>query len=186
MHFSGEGSVHRTLKNICRRLDELGIDYVVAGGMAMFFHGYRRFTEDVDLLVTREGLAAIHEQLEGRGYVRPFAASKNLRDADTRVKIDFLVAGQFPGDGKPGPVAFPDPKDVGVEIDGVRILQVPRLVELKLASGRSTDRLKDLGDVQELIRILDLPLELQSELDPSLRDAYRELWLGTKKPTEEK
>ena len=75
----------------------------------MFQHGYRRFTEDVDLLVTREGLKEIHRKLEGLGYLPPFQGSKNLRDTEHGVKIEFLVTGEFPGDGKPKPVAFPAP-----------------------------------------------------------------------------
>ena len=109
MHFEKESAVHKTLEKITRRLKELGIPYAVAGGMAMFFHGYRRFTEDVDILVTREGLQRIHQELEGLGYLPPFTGSKNLRDVTTGVRIEFLVTGQYPGDGKPKPVAFPDP-----------------------------------------------------------------------------
>src|SRR5439155_1921901 len=97
--------------------------------MGMFAHGFRRFTEDVDLLVTSESLKRIHAELEGRGYLPPFAGSKNLRDADTGVRIEFLVAGEFPGDGKPKPVAFPDPQEASVEVRGVRCLSVPYLVE---------------------------------------------------------
>src|SRR5208283_2469574 len=76
--FQGTSEVHLTLKRITQKLGDLGIDYVVVGGMAMFHHGYRRFTEDVDLLVTREGLKEIHQKLEGLGYRRPFQGSKNL------------------------------------------------------------------------------------------------------------
>ena len=65
MHFEGGSSVHQTLRRITARLEELGIDYAIAGGMALFFHGFRRFTEDVDLLVTPKGLAAIHLNLDG-------------------------------------------------------------------------------------------------------------------------
>src|SRR5437879_6717643 len=101
MHFEKDSAVHKTLQKITRRLDDLGIPYAVVGGMAMFFHGYRRFTEDVDLLVTREGLKVIHEKLEGLGYVPPFAGSKHLRDAEHGVRVEFLVAGEYPGDGKP-------------------------------------------------------------------------------------
>lgn len=176
MHFEGNNAVHKTLRQISARLEELGVDYAIAGGMAMFFHGYRRFTEDVDILVTSSGLALIHEKLEGRGYIRPFEKSKNLRDADTRVKIDFLVAGQFPGDGKPGPVAFPEPAAVAEVRDGVRVVGVTGLIQLKLASGRAPGRRKDLGDVQELIRTLSLPKELGERLDPSLRDSYCSIW----------
>ena len=64
------------------------------------------------------GSGTIHAKLEGLGYVPPFSGSKNLRDAEHGVRIEFLIAGEFPGDGKPKPVAFPDPDDVGVEIDG--------------------------------------------------------------------
>jgi hypothetical protein len=50
-------------------------------------------------------------------------------------------------------------------------------VELKLASGISAPhRLKDLADVLELIRALDLPADLASRLDPYVREKYLELW----------
>src|SRR5262245_55980260 len=99
MHFEEKSAVHQSLRKIAGRLEQLGIPYAVAGGMALFLHGYRRFTEDVDVLVTPEGLAEVHRQLEGLGYVPLFEGSKNLRDAEHGVRIEFLVTGQFPGDG---------------------------------------------------------------------------------------
>ena len=177
MHFEEASAVHRTLRRVTKRLEELGVLYAVAGGMALFLHGYRRFTEDVDILVTRDGLRLIHERLEGLGYVAPFPGSKNLRDSDSGVRVEFLVAGEYPGDGKPKPVAFPDPAAVGVENDGVRYLSLPRLVELKLASGLTNPlRLKDLADVQELIRLLKLPAEFAEQLDPYVRGKFADLW----------
>ncbi len=176
MHFEGNNAVHKTLRGIASRLEELHVDYAIAGGMALFFQGFRRFTEDVDVLVTREGLALLHEELEGRGYVRPFAASKNLRDAETRVKIDFLIAGQFPGDGKPGPIAFPLPQDASEEVNGVRVLKLEPLIELKLASGQASHRGGDLNDVQRLIQSLKLPLDFADRLNPSVRAAYAAKW----------
>ena len=177
MHFSEANAVHRTLRNIVRRLSELGIDYVIVGGMALFAHGFRRFTEDVDLLVTPAGMERIREELEGLGYTRPAGTSTKLRDVTTGVRVEFLIAGQYPGDGKPKPVAFPPPADVGVDIDGVRYLKLPKLIELKLASGMSAaHRLKDLADVQELIRVLRLPRALADELDPSVRSKFLELY----------
>jgi hypothetical protein len=177
MHFEKESAVHKTLERITRRLDELGIPYAVVGGMALFFHGYRRFTDDVDILVTPEGLKVIHEKLEGLGYLPPFAGSKHLRDAESGVRVEFLTTGDYPGDGKPKPVKFPDPRDASVEVGGVRCLQLPKLVELKLASGMTNPgRLKDLGDVQELIRTLGLPQEFAEKLDSSVQKKYGELW----------
>jgi len=176
MYFDRRSAVHETLRRLTKALDELRVDYVVAGAMAMFLHGFRRFTEYVDVIVTREGLAIIHEALEGRGYVKPFAASKNLRDTQTGVKIDFMISGQYPGDGKPGPIAFPVPSDVAVEQEGVRIVSLPRLVELKLASGQAPHRLNDLGDVQRLIQELNLPKEFVDQLHPSLHESFHRIW----------
>lgn len=177
MHFEKESRVHQTLTRIARRLEGLGIAYAVAGGMALFVHGYRRFTEDVDILVTREGLARIHAELEGRGYLPPFAGSKHLRDTDTGVRVKFIVAGDYPGDGKPKSVVFPDPTDVSEEFDQIRILCLNTLLELKLASGMTNPRRgQDLVDVQELIARLDLPRELADKLDIFVRSKYLELW----------
>jgi hypothetical protein len=178
-HFRHDSSVFRTLRKIARRLEAMGVPYAVAGGMSLDAHGYRRLTVVVDILVTREGLRTIHAELEGLGYVPPFTGSKNLRDTENGVRIEFLIAGEFPGDGKPKPVAFPDPAQVGVEIDGVRYLSLPSLIELKLASGMTNPgRLKDLGDVQELIKAIGLRAELAEELNPYVRDRYLELWRG--------
>jgi hypothetical protein len=177
MHFEKRSAVHQALKKVVKRLDELGIPYAVAGAMAMFLHGFRRFTEDVDILVTREGLQEIHRRLEGSGYLPPFTGSKNLRDTDSGVRIEFLVTGDYPGDGKPKPVAFPDPATVRTEIDGIPLLSLPSLVELKLASGLTNPlRLKDIADVQELIQLLKLPVEFADRLNPFVQDKYRELW----------
>lgn len=182
--FEKKSAVHQTLVRIVRRLNELGIPYAVVGGLSLFAHGFRRFTEDVDLLVTPEGLKRIHKELEGLGYNTPFARSKNLRDTESGVRIEFLVTGQFPGDGKPKPVAFPDPEAVAVEKEGIRYLSLPSLVELKLASGMtSPERLKDLSDVMELIKLLDLPKDFCQQLSPFVHEKYVELWQSAKPAT---
>ncbi len=181
MHFEKDSAVHKTLYKISQRLAEHGISYAVVGGMAMFFHGYRRFTEDVDILVTRAGLDEIHAKLEGLGYVPPFAGSKQLRDAESGVRIEFLIAGEYPGDGKPKPIDFPSPAEVSTNIDGISFIKLPRLLELKLASGMTgAGRLKDLADVQELIKTLNLPREMAESLHTFVRAKYLELWDDTR------
>ena len=179
--FMREDPVNQSLRRIAARLDELRVPYVVAGGMALVAHGYDRTTVDVDIILTAEGLAQLHRCLEGLGYIPPFKGSKNLRDAATGVRIEFLITGHFPGDGKPKPVAFPDPRAAGVEIDGVRYVSLPLLVELKLASGMSSaGRLKDLADVQELVRTLNLPIEFAEQLNPYVQAKFAELWNGVR------
>lgn len=175
-HFEEKSAVQDALHRICKKLNGLGVPYAVVGGMALFQHGLRRFTEHVDILVTRESLERIHEQLEGLGYVRPFAKSKNLRETATGVRIEFLLTGDYPGDGKPKPLPFPDPAGVSVEIDGIRYLNLPTLIELKLASGMTNVlRAKDIGDVVGLIETLKLGPEFGPRLNAYVRERFVEL-----------
>ena len=178
MFFQNESEVQKSLRRITSRLTDLGIDYAVVGGMALFLHGFRRFTEGVDILVTREGLQRLHEALEGSGYRPPFPNSKNLRDTENGVRIEFLVAGEFPGDGKVKPVAFPEPGSVATERGDVRVLNLEALIELKLASGMSggIERLKDITDVVEVIKILELPITIVDRLNPYVSERYQDLW----------
>lgn len=177
----GESEVQKTLTRITAKLDELAIPYAVVGGMALVAHGYNRTTVDVDILVNSEGLRRVHQALDGLGYLPPFTGSKHLRDTSTNVRIEFLVSGGFPGDGKPKPIAFPEPTDAkAVSIDGVRYIALPRLIELKLASGMTggVGRLKDLADVVELIRVAGLNEAFATTLDPYVRDKFLELVRG--------
>src|ERR1700716_2261383 len=86
-----------------------GIPYAILGGMALNAYGYRRVTVDVDVLLTPEGLEAFRARHLGLGYVQLFSGSKSLRDTENGVPIDVVLAGEYPGDGRPKPVAFPDP-----------------------------------------------------------------------------
>jgi len=93
------------------------------------------------------------------------------------VPIEVTTTDEYPGDGLPNAVRFPDPATEYVVIDGIRTMPLPRLVELKLASGMTgRGRLKDLADVQELIRILKLPADFAEGLDPSARGKFAELY----------
>ena len=175
--FMKEDPVHKALMRITRRLDELKIPYAVCGGMALVAHGYDRTTVDVDLLVTPDGLKAVHAQLEGLGYVVPFDGSQSLRDTETGVRIEFLVSGGYPGDGKPKPVAFPNPATASVRLQDMAFLSLEKLIELKLASGMTNIlRAKDIGDVIALIQQRDLPAAFADDLNPYVRDKYLELW----------
>lgn len=176
-YFMGEGTVNNTLAQLSADLKENGIDYVVIGAVALMAYGYPRFTEDIDLILTQDGLDAFHSKLIGLGYVPAFeGASKRLRSTRDGVSIEVIVAGDYPGDGKPKPVSFPIPAEASVEIDGVKIITLEKLIELKLASGMTApDRLKDLADVQELIKVRGLDSGFAERLNSYVRDEYLRL-----------
>ena len=114
----------------------------------------------------------------GRGYVPAFAgARKTFRDAETRVRVEVLTTGEFPGDGKQKPVSFPDPALARERKEGLWVASLRTIIELKLASGLSAShRAKDLVDVQELIQHLHIPRDLAKDLDPSVQAEFLRLW----------
>ena len=81
--FEEKSAVQDSLRRIARRLGDLGIPYAVVGGLALFKHGYRRFTDDVDLLVTPEGLKEIHDRLEGLGSTVSLTPAASPRFGDS-------------------------------------------------------------------------------------------------------
>ncbi|HVG30467.1 MAG TPA: nucleotidyl transferase AbiEii/AbiGii toxin family protein [Pyrinomonadaceae bacterium] len=176
-YFMGEGELHGALGDLCSDLDRRGIDYMVVGAIALLAYGYPRFTEDIDLVLTAEGLETFHRELVGLGYAPAFpGARKRLRAPRTGVPVKIIVAGEYPGDGKPKPISFPVPSQASVEIDGVRVVTLEKLIELKLASGiTAPDRLKDLADVQELIKLRGLDAGFGECLHPYVRGRFLEL-----------
>jgi hypothetical protein len=158
--FAERGEMYAALDKIERVLAEENIDFAVAGGMALNFYGYRHVTNDIDLLTTSEGLTAMHRRLVGRDYEHE--GTRNLRDIENDVVIDILV--------REGPIDCAD-------FAGHRIVALTKLIELKLAAGlASRGRIKDLADVQELIKFAPLPRDLGEQLDPYVRDEYYKLW----------
>jgi hypothetical protein len=128
--------------------------------------------------MTSEDLETFHRELMGLGYAPQFpGARKKIRSTVDDVRIEVITSGEFPGDGKPKPVSFPRPDEASTEINGIRIVTLEKLIELKLASGMTAPhRLRDLADVQELIKVRRLGADVAGQLDPYVRAKYLELW----------
>jgi hypothetical protein len=185
-YFMGVGAIHDAAEAIGRALGELGIDYAIAGAIALGEHGFQRLTTDVDVLIARDDLARFKDRWLGRGYEDVRAGGKAVRDTANNVRIDFLIAGDFPGDGLPKPVAFPDPARASVRGAKYRVLTLSSLIELKLASGMTAPhRLHDLADVLRLIRHAALPRDFALQLDPYVRVKFEELWRHAQHPDED-
>jgi hypothetical protein len=175
--FMRRSDLHQTARAIARILDEMGVPYAVAGALALAVHGRVRLTDDVDILIRRHDLRAFKEAWLGRGYVEVTPGLKAVRDTARNVRIDFLLSGDYPGDGKPKPIAFPDPTTQSSSGDGFRIVDLDRLIELKLASGMTAPhRAQDIADVIALIRARGLPQDHAARLDGYVRAKFVELW----------
>jgi hypothetical protein len=170
--------VHDTMRRLARTFADLEIPFAIAGAMAANAHGHRRTTADVDILVRREDLVRFKDRWIGRGWADLFAGSKGFRDTSNGVKVDVLIVGDYPGDGRPKPVSFPDPESVReVRDESMPYVNLVSLLELKIARGMTAvHRLQDLADAIQLIRVNSLPRNYSGRLDPFVRDKFDELW----------
>ena len=93
------------------------------------------------------------------------------------IAIQFLIAGEHAGEGSE--VKLPDPEgDLNAEIiEGLPVLRLSKLIEVKLACGMGNVRRthKDLADVVELIIICTLENSFARYLHKSVRKAFKEL-----------
>lgn len=184
--FMGISQVHKTADVLAERFNADQIDYAIAGALALNVHGVQRMTEDVDVLINRKDLKRFKQHWLGRGYTEVQPGGKSIRDAETKVRIDFLIAGDFPGDGRPKPISFPDPKVSRVEGKRFSVLSLPALMELKIASGMTAkDRPGDLQDVIRLVRARSLPRDFEQQLHPYVRAKFLELWDTAQAPSED-
>lgn len=170
MFFQGKSPVHKTLRRLARKLEKGGIPYAILGGLALNAYRYERTTKDVDLLMTAEGLKLFRDKFVGKHYDQVSGRPRRFVDRANGVTIDILVTGMFPGTGKPGPITFPDPAAVSDTIEKHHVVNLPTLVQLKLAARRW----RDFADVVELIRFNDLDEAFQNKLHPAVRQDYIE------------
>lgn len=75
-YFMGSSPVQEAATQIARLLSEMKIDYAIAGALCLAAHGVVRATEDVDVLIAREGLERFKQAWLGRGYVNVHPGGK--------------------------------------------------------------------------------------------------------------
>jgi hypothetical protein len=156
-------------------LTEAGIAYSVCGGVAVCLHGYQRNTTDLDLIIRSDDRDAVRRVFTDTGYVWDSEQSE-FRTADG-IAIQFLIAGQKAGKGTEVSVSEPV-GDLNVEqLEGLSVVRLSRLIEMKIACGMSNLRRthKDFADVVELISIRNLDGSFARFLHKSLRPTFREL-----------
>jgi hypothetical protein len=167
------------LWNVACRCHELlsnaNISYSICGGMAVCLHGYQRNTANLDLVYRRGDCRLVRELLARAGFVVDEVAGY-FRSPEG-IAIQFLVAGEKAG--KDTQISIAEPLgDSNVEVrEGLNVVRLSKLIEMKLACGMSNLRRthKDFADVVELICIRELDGSFARFLHPDVRDAFRQL-----------
>ena len=176
-YFVGQADVQKATEKLVGILEREGVPYAIIGALALNEYGHRRVTVDVDLVMRDDDLQAFKLRWLGHGYAERVVGTGKLLDTDFNVHVDVLSTGRFPGDDRPKPIAFPDPRVSAIRGAPFAMLPIERWIELKLASGMvAPHRRKDLTDVQELIRSAALPLAMADALDPWVRPTFLLLW----------
>jgi hypothetical protein len=170
MFFLGRGREHQTLRRLARNLKKAGVPYAIMGGMAVNAHGAERTTRDVDVLLTPEGFEPFQRAFVGSDYDRVAGRPRRFVDRRAGITVDVLLTGRFPGSGRPGPIAFPDPADVSEEIKRIHFLKLTTLIQLKLAASRHYD----FGDVVFLIRAHNLDESFKHQLHATVQQDFIE------------
>ena len=169
--------VKARLRRAVTALEARGIPYAVVGGHAVAAWVSQidpaavRTTVDVDLLVAREDFPAVKAALESAGFIHSFTFGIDIfvdgPQGKAREALHILFAGERvkPGD----PVASPGLETVR-PFDGYRIMDLDRLIVMKLVAFRLKDRvhLLDMIDVG-LIDETTLP-RLPEPLRPRLAE----------------
>lgn len=156
-------------QTIFRGLNHRNIDYIVAGGVAVNFHGIPRMTYDLDLfiLLDRKNINRIVSILLEWGYkprapVDPFELALAEKRAEW-IEAKGMKAFNFYSETHPigeidlvieSPIAYEKLREGSntFEIDGekVPVVSILDLIELKLHANRR----QDLSDVEHLRSIL--------------------------------
>lgn len=146
--------LHKDLREFIELLNSHAVEYLVVGGHAVAFHGYPRYTADIDFLVraTEENASRIAAAIESFGLSDADSLKATLVQREKIVqigrppnRIDLLTSASgidfeevwqraVPGSLDGLPVRFPD---------------LGSLLKNKKASGRA----KDIADVEELEKV---------------------------------
>ncbi len=187
--FMGTAPLHATVERLTKKLSAMQLPFAICGALAVNYHGHLRATQDLDVLMRLEDLKRFKDENIGLGWLEKFEGSKGFIDTLHKVPIDVLITGDYPGDGKPKAICFPDPSDLSlldISKDGLPFLCLEKVVELKLASGlTSPGRIQDFADVIALIKKNDLPQTLGDQLHPYVTDAWNTYWDAAQEDTGE-
>ncbi len=148
----------------------------LAGGLAVWAHGYVRGTRDVDVIVA-VGLEEAKRLLASRRIVATLRRGDVLEGGFSCLKG---TLGGVPFDVLPELVAVPWENAIALDVGGrrLRVVDLPTLLELKLKAGGA----KDLMDVAMLVRLHPEQEERARRLSVAYRaKADLERWLADRR-----
>jgi len=164
------------VKDVSAALDEVkalfratGAPFKLVGGLAVVHHGYRRLTEDIDVLLDPAALPTLASLASQHGC--SVVSRTRLRHDASGVDVDLLVAGDPLPRVQDG--TYPALDQVQPSPRDSDFVALPSLVALKLRAHRH----QDIADVVELLKLRSDAeyLELESQIPVALRPTLARL-----------
>ena len=138
------GRYGRVIQAVDGLLTAIRCESVIGGGWAVWRHGYvGRITQDVDIVLPKARIEEFLRVAAVSGFqILPVAPGRwpKVLHTKTDVKVDILPEGERPGTvSKPAPTTIGHPAKMGASGTILRYIELPSLIELKLAAGRGQD-----------------------------------------------
>ena len=146
-------NIHPDFEELLRLLEDHSIEYMIVGGYAVAYHGFPRFTKDIDLFfrLTQDNALRLRKALVVFGFsekdlpIEAFTTEGNVLTfgiAPTRVDLLNQIDGVSYDEARPNVVRG---RYGNVEVTFIGISDL-------LKNKKSTPRTKDKGDAEELER----------------------------------
>jgi hypothetical protein len=137
-------------------LKQIKVAADLIGGVALQYYGYKRYTEDIDLLIDRSNYDVLANAIINTGG---FSLGKNNRFELNNYQIQICYDGLKVGD-----TIFPKPSSSS---HGLNVISLKILLKMKMEAGMN--RAKDRADFIELIKRGKISKEyIETELFPIL------------------
>ena len=161
------GRYGRVIRDLERLVAATDVHAVVAGGWAVWRHGYvGRVTQDVDIVIPAVSQEVVLRVAPKFGFdVLPVREGMwpKLTHRETAIDVDLMPEAGIPGTPtRPGPVPIRHPSVYGAKAGELSFIGLPGLFELKLGAHRA----RDVADLVELIKVNPTQLvEIRQQLE---------------------
>ncbi len=143
--------LNQDFREFIKLLNDKGVRYLIVGGYAVAFHGYPRFTGDMDVWIeaTEENASRLVEALEDFGFSSLGLRKEDFLQPDQIIQLGYAPCRIDIFTSLPGVEFGPCyEKRIEEEIDGVKVSFVD--IECLKKSKRASGRTQDLADLEHL------------------------------------